>query len=91
MNRKRTPRFLSHGPLRTRSRARRDRSTAADAGPEVSQEVFDDVTREELFVCVRKRMGFSTEEIARHLKKPADTVERLYFSAEAKIRRLLKG
>ena len=52
-------------------------------------EVLAQLTADERLVCVWKKAGFSTKEIAKHRGSSVSAVDTLFFRAKQKIRRLL--
>ena len=61
-----------------------DPQTDADA---VSTVVLSKLTPEERLICIWKRVGYSTREIARAQALPTGAIEALFRAAMAKIRR----
>lgn len=53
------------------------------------REVLGKLSREERLVCVWKRAGFSSQEIAKHQKRSVAAVDTLFSRAKQKLRRLL--
>jgi DNA-directed RNA polymerase specialized sigma24 family protein len=69
--------------------------TSPLAGPDqiesdvLFREVLTQLTREERLICVWKKAGFSTKEIAKHRGSSVSAVDTLFFRAKQKIRRIL--
>jgi len=53
------------------------------------REVLGKLSREERLVCLWKRVGFSSQEIAKHQKRSVASVDTLFSRAKRKLRRLL--
>lgn len=53
------------------------------------REVLGKLSREERLVCVWKRAGFSSQEIAKHQRRSVAAVDTLFSRAKQKLRRLL--
>jgi DNA-directed RNA polymerase specialized sigma24 family protein len=51
--------------------------------------VLGKLTREERLVCIWKRAGFSTREIASHHHRSVGSIEKVFASARNKLRQLL--
>lgn len=53
------------------------------------RQVLDELSQDERLICIWKLAGFSTRDIARHLKRSESAIEALYARAKGKIRHLL--
>lgn len=53
------------------------------------REVLRKLSREERLVCIWKRAGFSSQEIAKHQRRSVAAVDTLFSRAKQKLRRLL--
>jgi DNA-directed RNA polymerase specialized sigma24 family protein len=53
------------------------------------RQVLDKLSKDERLVCIWKLAGFSTRDIARHMKRSESAIEELYARAKRKVRHLL--
>ena len=53
------------------------------------RKVLAQLSREERLVCIWKRAGFSTQEIANHHHRSVGSIEKVFASARNKLRQLL--
>lgn len=55
------------------------------------RKVLGKLSREERLVCIWKRAGFSTSDIAKHHGRSLESVDRIFTRARRKLRELLEG
>ena len=70
---------------------------AAVSDPEQSdreilwRHALDNLSREERLVCVWRKAGFSSQEIAQHMQKPIALVDNVFTRAKQKLKKALEG
>lgn len=53
------------------------------------RQILDELSQDERLVCIWKLAGFSSRDIARHIKRPESDIDSVFAHAKSKIRRLL--
>jgi DNA-directed RNA polymerase specialized sigma24 family protein len=54
------------------------------------RQILDKLSQDERLVCIWKLAGFSTPDIARHMKRPESDIDAVFAHANRKIRQLLR-